>query len=105
MKDNKAIRPNFYKEFTTQVEEVLEKPEVDGDQEALSYITHFKGWSLMKEYQQRLNKFLDESLAQAIASGASMKEIGERAVVKDLAKNILESFVRKAEDARRNADK
>ena len=103
--DNKAIRPSFYKEFTTQVDEVLETPEVGGDQEALSYITHFKGWALMKEYEERLNKFLDESLTQAIANGATMTEIGERALVKDLTKYVLNSFTRKADDARKNTDK
>ena len=105
MRDNKALRPTFYKEFTTQVDETLETPEVTVDQEALSYITHFKGWALMKEYQERLNKFLDDSLTQAIANGATMKEIGERALVKDLAKFVLNSFIDKADAARRSADK
>lgn len=105
MVNKSAVRPSFYKEFTTQVEEVIETPEVGSDQEALSYITHFKGWALMKDYQERLNEFLDDSLTQAIANGATMKEIGERAVVKDLAKYVLNSFVKKAEDARRSTDK
>ena len=100
-----AIKPSFYTEFTTKVDEVLEEKVLDGDTEALSYITHFKGWKLLKDYADNLNKFLDESLSQAIAGGAGMKEIGERALVKELSKFVLNSFIEKADHARRTADK
>jgi hypothetical protein len=100
-----AIKPSFYSEFTTEVEKAIDEKIVTEDQLALSYITHFKGWTLLKDYKDRLNEFLDTSLSNAIASGASAKEIGERALVKELAKFVLNSFVEKADEARRATDK
>ncbi len=99
--DNQAVKPSFYREFTNQVEEVLNDEPKDDNTQALSYITHFKGWQLMKEYQAKLIELLDNGFKEAIAQGATMKEIGERALVKELAEFVLNSFVKKAEDARR----
>lgn len=105
MSKQQAIRPNIYQEFTDQVEDVLdEDKELDEDQQALAYITHYKGWALLKEYKERLETYLDESLSNAISAGASMKEIGERALIKEMAMFVLDSFVAKADDARRAED-
>jgi hypothetical protein len=100
-----AIKPTFYEGFTSGVNEVDAVEEVSEDTQALAYITRFKGWTLMKEYKEKLEKFLDDSLASAIATGADMKEIGERALVKELAKYVLNEFMAKAENARKSIDK
>lgn len=100
-----AIKPSFYQEFTSGVDEAVAVEEVSEDTQALAYITRFKGWSLMKEYKDKLVKFLDDSLASAIANGADMKEVGERALVKELAKHVLNEFIAKAENATRSIDK
>jgi fructose-1-phosphate kinase PfkB-like protein len=96
-----AIRPNFYKEFTTKVDEVSEDVEVDESQQALAFITHYKGWALLKDYKQRLEDYLDTMVSEAIASGADFKDIGQRTMIKELAKYVLTSFIDKAENARR----
>ncbi len=100
-----AIKPTFYEGFTSGVNEVDAVEEVNEDTQALAYITRFKGWSLMKEYKEKLEKFLDDSLKSSIVNNASMKEIGERALVADLAKYVLDEFIKKAEDARKSIDK
>lgn len=100
-----AIKPSFYTEFTSGIDEAVVVEDVSEDTQALAYITRFKGWSLMKEYKEKLEKFLDDSQAAAIANGASMSEIGERTMVKELAKYVLNSFISKAEDAQRSTEK
>ena len=102
--DNQAVRPSFYKEFITEVNETLNDEPKDENTQALSYITHFRGWQLMKEYQAKLVEMLDNGFKEAIAQGATMKEIGERALVKELAEFVLNQFVEKAESARRLTD-
>lgn len=103
--NSQAIRPSFYREYTEKVDEIAEEVIPDEKQQALAYITHFKGWELMKEYKDTLQRFLDDSLSAAIANGANMSEIGERALVKEIGEYILNSFIKKAEDARRNEEK
>lgn len=103
--DNQAIRPSFYADFTTKVEEIKEETKADEDVQALSYITHFKGWQLIKEHVERLNRFLDESLQSAIANNASVSEIGERAMVRELSRYLVNSIIDKADNARRSTDK
>ena len=100
MDNQQAIRPSFYKEFTTDIESIEEEPVVDENQQALSYITHFKGWELLKEYAGRLKECLDVMVSEAMAQGMSMSELGERTMVKELSKFVLDSFIKKAEDAR-----
>ena len=103
--DNEAIKPNFYTQFTSDVEKVSEKGEINEDQQALAYITHFKGWEMMKAYKERLEEYLDGLVSGAMAQGLSMEEIGQRTMVKELTKYILNSFTDKADAARRAEDK
>jgi hypothetical protein len=103
--DSQAVRPSFYQEFTTKVNEVIEDEKKDEKTEALSYITHFRGWTILKDYQKSLLGMLDEGLRTAISNGATTKEIGERALIKEMATFVLNSFVEKADHARRTTDK
>lgn len=101
MDNNQAIRPNFYQDFTSGIEEIKEEPVIDENQQALSYITQFKGWKLLKEYEVRLENYLDELVSEAMSKGLSMSDIGERTMVKELTKFVLRSLISKAEDAKR----
>jgi hypothetical protein len=102
--DSKAIRPNFYQEFTSKVNE-MQKEEIDLDTQAMAYITHYRGWVLLKEYEQKLEAYLDQLVSEALANGLSMAEVGERTTVKEMAKFMLRSLIKKAEDARRSEEK
>lgn len=100
-----AIKPTFYQEFTSRVEEIAEEGALDKDQKALSHITHFRGWELLGGYKGRLEEYLDTLVSEAMAGGLSMEEIGQRTMVKELTKFVLNSFVEKANAARRAEDK
>lgn len=103
--DNKeAIKPNFYADFTSKVVDVVEKDPLTDDQQALAYITHFRGWELMKASKVKLEEYLDSMVSEAMSQGLSMEEIGQRTMVKELAKFVLNSFVNKADAARRQED-
>src|SRR3990170_1502391 len=101
MEDKSAIEPNFYQEFTSKVEEIGEEKGLTGDQSALAYITHFKGWELGKAYKVRLEEYLDQLVSEAMSQGLSMEELGQRTMVKELAKFVLNNFVSKFDAARR----
>jgi len=102
--DKQALRPSFYKDFTTKFEEE-EVKELDENQQALAYITHFKGWELLKEYKGRLDEYLDNFVAEAMQKGLSAREIGVRTMVQWLTKFVLNSFIDKADAARRVEEK
>ena len=99
-----AIKSSFSEEFKTEIDEIETVAEVSEDTIALAYITRFKGWELLKRKKEALEAFLDDSLTAAIAGGATMSEIGERAVIKDLCKYVLTSLFKNAEDAKRSID-
>ena len=107
--DNQALRPSFYKEFTANIEDSLDKEPEDEklseEQKALSYITHFKGWDILEAYAERLIESMDNMVTDAIANGLSTTEIGERTMAKELSKFALKSFVEKANAARRREEK
>lgn len=100
-----ATRPNFYQDFSTGIEQVAEEKVIEEDVQALAHITHYKGWKLLLEYKDRLEKYLDTLVSEAIAGGSSMADIGERTMVREMAKLVLDRFVEKAEHARREAEK
>lgn len=103
--DKSALRPNFYQEFTSGITDIKEEKAPDENQQALAYITQFKGWKLLKAYEARLEEYLDTLVSEAMASGLSVSEIGERTMVKELTKFVLKSLVSKAEDAKRSTEK
>lgn len=103
---NQALRPNFYTDFTTKIDEVgNEGKELTEEQQALSYITHFKGWDILTKYAERLNEYLDNMVSQAMSEGLTTSEIGERTMVKELSKYVLRSFLSKANEARKAEEK
>lgn len=103
--DSSAIRPNFYQQFTSGVDEIKQESIPDEKQQALAYIGQFKGWKILKEYEQRLEEYLDTLVSEAMASGSSVAEIGERTMVKELTKFVLRSLIAKVEDAKRSTEK
>jgi hypothetical protein len=102
---SEAIKPTFYQDFTSSVTKIAEEKVVDEDQQALAYITHFKGWELGKAYAKRLEDYLDTLVNEAMANGMSMEELGQRTMVKELTKFVLGSFMSKFEDARKSTER
>jgi hypothetical protein len=102
---SEAIKPTFYQEFTSSVDKIVDEKVVNKDQQALAYITHFKGWELGKAYAKRLEEYLDTLVSEAMAGGMSMAELGQRTMVKELTKFVLRSFLAKFEDARQSTEK
>jgi hypothetical protein len=105
MEDKEAIKPTFYQEFNTKIEEEVKEDKLNDNQQALAYITHFKGWELLKAHKESLDRFLDEMVNDAMTKGMTMQEIGERTVVKELAKLVMQKLIDKADGPRRNEDK
>jgi hypothetical protein len=101
---DEAIKPNFYTNFTSQVDKIVDENPLTEDQQALAYITHFKGWELLKASKVRLEEYLDALVSEAMSQGLSMEEIGQRTMVKELTKYVLNSFVGKADGARKTED-
>jgi hypothetical protein len=101
--DKQALKPNFYTNFTSKVEEIVEEPLTE-DQQALAYITHFRGWELMKTKKVKLEEYLDSLVNEAMSQGLTMNELGERTMVKELTKFVLNSFVNLADAARKTED-
>jgi hypothetical protein len=87
---------------------VIEKSDgkdIKEDEQALSYITRFRGWKLLKEYADRLKEELDQMVIKSIENGATAEEIGQRTMVKELAKAAVDKIISKAEYARKAEDK
>jgi hypothetical protein len=101
---DEAIKPNFYTDFTSQVDKMVEEDPLTEDQQALAYITHFKGWELLEAYKIRLEEYLDGLVSEAMSKGLSMEEIGQRTMVRELTKYVLNNFVSKANGARKQED-
>ena len=99
-----AIKPTFYKELSTVIEKSDGK-DIKEDEQALAYITRFTGWRLLKEYAERLKEELDQMVVQSMESGATAEEIGQRTMVKELAKAVIDKIISKAEYARQAEDK
>lgn len=103
--DSTAIKPTFYQNFTAEIDKEAKVEVTDETQQALAYITRFKGWELGKAYAKRLEDYLESLVSEAMSQGMSMEEIGQRTMVKELAKFVLTSFINKFEDAKRHEDK
>jgi len=103
--DNQAIKPSFYQDFTSGIEEIKQEQAPDENQQALAYIGQFKGWKLLKAYEARLEEYLDTLVSEAMSSGLPMSDIGERTMVKELAKFVLKSLISKVEDAKRSTER
>lgn len=109
--DNQALRPNnLFNELTSLVDKNLNpEDEVDlqikEEEEALAYISHFKGWKILKEEISTLEEELDMMVTRAMENGASSKEIGERTIAKEIAKYAIRRLIKRVEDARESRDK
>lgn len=99
--DDKAVRPNFFRDLSTFKKAEGEQEErLTDEEEALHALSQQKGWRIFKEEAQSLLKELDSGTANAMAQGLPFEEIGRNAVVIDLAKSVVQRLLNLVEDAR-----
>lgn len=96
---------NLFNQFSSLAEEPKkEDADYSEEEKALAYISHLKGWKYLEEYAQRLCEELDNLVVNSIENGANAKEVGERAIAKEIAKVYVKRLVGKISDARRAVD-
>lgn len=105
MKRQEAVRPEFFKNLPTLLEEQQAKKKGISTEEQLYYsLSQTQGWMQLKAYIDSLIKDLDQATAKAMQQGLPFEEIGRNAVVIDLAKGIIRNILNRVEDAREAAE-
>lgn len=96
-----AIKPDYFKDLREITKKEDEAPIQDKEEVALNDLSHLAGWKVLKEYIGDLKGNLDTLLTNAMESGASYEEIGQKTIVTTLAKSYLDQVIEKVEDAAR----
>lgn len=104
--DNSAVKPNFYNDFQSLevFKEADNKEKPDDETIALANLAKHKGWKILARYIGEINEELDNMIAQAMAQGATYEEIGQKTIVKDLAKYAIRRITERVEDSRRTVE-
>jgi hypothetical protein len=106
---NQALKPTSFKEFATLgVEETQDedsKNVLDEEKKALAYLGNLKGWKILKEYIERMETDLDNMLATTVSSGESFEEIGKKAAVNEIVKNVTRRIKERVANAGEPGDK
>lgn len=100
MKD--AMRPDFYFKQMPSIQEADAEAQKKGateEERQLFAMTQSSGWLVLKDYVSQLYHDLDNVNKTAIASGATLEEIGRNAIVTSLTQDILDKLLNKVSDA------
>ncbi len=100
---SQALRPNNFNGLSS-LEEQADIQAVKDDEESLAYVARSRGWDLILEEMEQIEKEMDEMVIASMGE-ADFEEIGKRTLVKELAKNAIQRIKRKVEDAREAADR
>lgn len=101
MEDKQALRPNFINGgFASLEKEEEEQSDSELEEEALGNLSLTGGWKIIDDYIQELEDELDGMVRGLMAAGASFEEIGQRATVKEVAKDALEKVRARIRDAK-----
>ena len=101
---SEAIKPDYFSDFTS-ISVSEDKKELDGDTTALATLSHTAGWKVLKETIENIGNQLDEMVRSKMASGASLEDIGQFTVTKELTKDVLKQIINRVSDARDLADR
>ena len=102
MKDNSAIKPNFFFNQLPSLQVADNEAAKRGaseEERALHAMSQSKGWLLLKEIIEHLKQDLSQVNKTAIESGAPLEEIGRNTIVISLTQDILEKVLNKVQDA------
>lgn len=96
-----AITPDFFFNSlpSMQADTEAAKKGATDEERALFALKQMKGWTVLKDYIENMYKDLNEVNKTAIASGASLEEIGRNAIVVNLVQEIIEKILNKVLDA------
>lgn len=93
-----AARPNFLNIPVLSTIQNEGKGATD-EEKALYAMSKTAGWKILEDVAQRAMRELDNTNKEAIASGASLEEIGRNTVVVNLAQGVIEKLLNKVTDA------
>jgi len=96
-----AIKPDYFRDFKVLTKKEDEKPIQEKEEVALYDLSLMAGWGVLREYIESLKGGLDTLLSNAMQSGASYEEIGQKTIVTTLAKSYLDQVIEKVDDANR----
>lgn len=69
------------------------------NEKQLFALSQTKGWAILKEHVETLYRELNDVNKGAIASGASLEEIGRNAIVVNITQEIIEKILNKVSDS------
>ena len=94
-----AIKPSFYKEFSSlDVLKEAEKPVKDDESDALFQLKNHGGWKIVKDLIDRTMSDLDQMLLVKMANGSELNEVGQLAITNQLIKDVLNRIKSRVED-------
>lgn len=101
-----AIKPDtFFTGIPSIKEKQAEKAGATDEEKILHGGSNTAFWRTLKAYLEELSKDLDNINEGAIATGASLEEIGMNTVVVNLTSGIIGKVINKVEDAREACEK
>lgn len=98
--DSKAIRPSFLNVPVLNRDKEAEKRGATDEERSLYHMSQTGGWVLFRDIAHQVLQELDDITAQAIANGASEREIGRNTIVTSLTKDIINRLLNRVEDAK-----
>ena len=96
-----ALAPDFFFNSlpSMQADVEAEKKGATDEERALFALKQMKGWVILKDFIENIHSDLNNVNKTAIASGASLEEIGRNAIVISMTQEIIERILNKVSDA------
>lgn len=95
-----AVKPDFYSQFPSLTQDLKEgKKESTPEELALYAMSQGKGWKVFKGIVDEVSKDLNNLNKDAVASGASLEEIGRNTVIVTLVQGVIERVMNRVDDA------
>lgn len=94
-----ALKPDYYSDFRT-IKTLKDKPKVDEDERDISLMGKTRGWLLINDFIENIKTDLDLIVIQLMEQGADFNIIGQKTVVKEICKEMLERIQTKVKDSK-----
>ena len=93
-----ALRPTFAN-FNVVDEEPKVKGVLTEEEISLQSLSEHSGWKILTQYIDELKEGIDLIVSNSISSGATREEVGENAIVANLAKGVISRIQGRVQDA------